>query len=355
MGCLRLANTENFEPVLRVEHSKNRGTESPQLDARLGRWMSVDPVFLPHQSPYCSMDGNPISFNDPMGACTDGTCPKENDTRNNGDGTHSIYSDGEWNTHPSYIILRYVDAYLSSDDVSGHTDDTFQDWYQSEYATDFEWGDPGTWTDPGFNADDFAAWIRDLESNFGSVMVYGEGKSKGDLIGSDRGGATDSFDAKEFEEMMSGITDLLRDKEGTGLIASQKEMLETLRNNLKDDLIEMVEVDGLVVTDKQKANLIVQAMVQAGDILDVITDEQAKRMSAQAQAHFLPKKKEVTVHWNDLYKTNDIQFHKEDSSISISKKDTMGILIRKTGHRDTIPAGGRIQLNKNKNAPTITF
>jgi len=45
MGCLRLANTENFEPVLRVEHSKNRGTESPQLNAALGRWMTTDPVF----------------------------------------------------------------------------------------------------------------------------------------------------------------------------------------------------------------------------------------------------------------------------------------------------------------------
>jgi len=71
MGCLRLVNTEEFEPVLRVEHSKNRGTESPQLDARLGRWMSTDPIFQPHQSPYNSMDGNPVNLNDPSGLSTD--------------------------------------------------------------------------------------------------------------------------------------------------------------------------------------------------------------------------------------------------------------------------------------------
>ena len=82
MGCLRLINTENFEPVLRVEHSKNRGTESPQLDARLGRWMSPDPVFRPHVSPYNSMDGNPINMNDPLGLTPGGGNfdPKGNNT-----------------------------------------------------------------------------------------------------------------------------------------------------------------------------------------------------------------------------------------------------------------------------------
>ena len=38
---------------------------------------TVDPVFQPWQSPYCSMDGNPVSLNDPMGLSTDG----ENDSR----------------------------------------------------------------------------------------------------------------------------------------------------------------------------------------------------------------------------------------------------------------------------------
>jgi RHS repeat-associated protein len=38
-----------------------------QLDPRLGRWMSPDPVVHFDQSPYCSMDNNPIWFNDPLG------------------------------------------------------------------------------------------------------------------------------------------------------------------------------------------------------------------------------------------------------------------------------------------------
>jgi len=42
-------------------------TEFRQLNAALGRWMTTDPVFQPWQSPYNSMDGNPINFNDPLG------------------------------------------------------------------------------------------------------------------------------------------------------------------------------------------------------------------------------------------------------------------------------------------------
>ena len=38
-----------------------------QLDPRIGRWFSIDPVFQPFQSPYNSMDGNPISLNDQKG------------------------------------------------------------------------------------------------------------------------------------------------------------------------------------------------------------------------------------------------------------------------------------------------
>jgi RHS repeat-associated protein len=38
-----------------------------QHDTRLGRWFSVDPEFQPWQSPYTSMDNNPIMFTDPLG------------------------------------------------------------------------------------------------------------------------------------------------------------------------------------------------------------------------------------------------------------------------------------------------
>ena len=41
-------------------------TEYRLHDARLGRWFSSDPLEMdsPHQSPYCSMDNNPILYND---------------------------------------------------------------------------------------------------------------------------------------------------------------------------------------------------------------------------------------------------------------------------------------------------
>ena len=42
-------------------------TEFRQLDPRLGRWLSVDPVIQPWQSSYCSMDNSPISKNDVLG------------------------------------------------------------------------------------------------------------------------------------------------------------------------------------------------------------------------------------------------------------------------------------------------
>jgi RHS repeat-associated protein len=39
------------------------------LDTRIGRWLSVDPKVseLPWQSSYCSMDNNPLFYNDPVG------------------------------------------------------------------------------------------------------------------------------------------------------------------------------------------------------------------------------------------------------------------------------------------------
>jgi len=37
------------------------------MDTRIGRWISVDPVVQPYQSPYCSMDNNPVVYNDPHG------------------------------------------------------------------------------------------------------------------------------------------------------------------------------------------------------------------------------------------------------------------------------------------------
>ena len=39
-----------------------------ELDGRMGRWWSADPITFPHQSPYNTFDGNPIYYTDASGA-----------------------------------------------------------------------------------------------------------------------------------------------------------------------------------------------------------------------------------------------------------------------------------------------
>jgi RHS repeat-associated protein len=68
-------------------------TEFRQLDTRLGRWFSSDPVFQPWQSSYTSMDNNPINYTDVRGLSKD-----------NGDGTATVDTKGEsawsvWSKH----------------------------------------------------------------------------------------------------------------------------------------------------------------------------------------------------------------------------------------------------------------
>ena len=43
-------------------------TEFRQLDPRIGRWLSTDPIVHPHQSPYSGFNNNPLRYADPRGA-----------------------------------------------------------------------------------------------------------------------------------------------------------------------------------------------------------------------------------------------------------------------------------------------
>lgn len=45
-------------------------TEFRQYDPRIGRWLSIDPVFKHHESPYAAYANNPIWFGDPNGGDT---------------------------------------------------------------------------------------------------------------------------------------------------------------------------------------------------------------------------------------------------------------------------------------------
>ena len=52
------------------------------LDPRIGRWLTPDPKVFPWQSPYVSMDGNPVALVDPWGASTGGGKPPKGATTN---------------------------------------------------------------------------------------------------------------------------------------------------------------------------------------------------------------------------------------------------------------------------------
>lgn len=52
-----------------VERERKRYmTYFRQYDPRLGRWLSLDPVTQPWQSPYNAFDANPVFYADPSGA-----------------------------------------------------------------------------------------------------------------------------------------------------------------------------------------------------------------------------------------------------------------------------------------------
>jgi RHS repeat-associated protein len=70
-------------------------TEFRQLDPRVGRWLSVDPIMKPHLSPYNSMSNNPIIRIDPNGDDdyfnSDGSYNRKMSKKYNNNGSHNIY------------------------------------------------------------------------------------------------------------------------------------------------------------------------------------------------------------------------------------------------------------------------
>ena len=85
------------------------------LDTRLGRWFSVDPVFQPWQSPYTSMDNNPINLNDPAGSQT---APAGKVTKRVDASVNASHIEG------NRIIRRYTEkgkSYVTTIDQKGVT------------------------------------------------------------------------------------------------------------------------------------------------------------------------------------------------------------------------------------------
>lgn len=77
-------------------------TDFRQYDARLGRWLSIDPLYakFPWQSPYVAFDNNPVYYNDPKGLSAEGgdkgyvKGDKDSRKRDNKDGTQTYDAPG---------------------------------------------------------------------------------------------------------------------------------------------------------------------------------------------------------------------------------------------------------------------
>src|SRR5690554_6660128 len=73
-----MAYRYGFNSMKRDNEVKGQGnsytTEFRQYDSRLGRWLSIDPLFtnFPWQSPYVGFDNNPIYYVDPKGLAAEG-------------------------------------------------------------------------------------------------------------------------------------------------------------------------------------------------------------------------------------------------------------------------------------------
>ena len=96
-----------------------------QLDTRLGRWLTIDPKPDAGMSPYCTMDNNPIKYNDLLGLYTerrakriaergkkDGYSTKVVDKEVDGKQTYGVYynkkgSDGEYQ-HRTQFSGKFV-------------------------------------------------------------------------------------------------------------------------------------------------------------------------------------------------------------------------------------------------------
>ncbi|MEY5041270.1 MAG: hypothetical protein RLZZ414_818 [Bacteroidota bacterium] len=85
-------------------------TEFRQLDTRLGRWFSVDPVFQPWQSSYTSMDNNPVNLTDVLGDQADGAAKKTKEYKVKGkEGPYVEIPESEYDPNKGHLKVTLGD------------------------------------------------------------------------------------------------------------------------------------------------------------------------------------------------------------------------------------------------------
>jgi RHS repeat-associated protein len=87
-------------------------TEFRQLDTRLGRWFSSDPVFQPWQSSYTSMDNNPVNLTDVLGDVAGDVVSEDGKggrVIEGKDGKHIIQKQNENGEWEDKIIIEPID------------------------------------------------------------------------------------------------------------------------------------------------------------------------------------------------------------------------------------------------------
>ena len=102
-----------------------------QLDPRLGRWMSLDPLMyvFPWQTPYNSMDNNPIYFNDIFGLKSEGWGGKKNE---NGTTSWDYDSEITKDNYKSKGYTEYMDEGYLAKGINRETGETGEWWLTKE-------------------------------------------------------------------------------------------------------------------------------------------------------------------------------------------------------------------------------
>jgi RHS repeat-associated protein len=142
-------------------------TEFRQYDPRVGRWMSVDILLLPAESPFAAMSNNPVFFMDPLGASSEGYIKRANGRL---DYDASVHSQADLDKNGS------GDKYLG-EEISGWITGENGDWYHIDgdrngnisvvwYRDNVIVGDDGVSEDP--------QWCKDVIENFSNAPKKGD-------------------------------------------------------------------------------------------------------------------------------------------------------------------------------------